>query len=83
MAATEASAKPATASEIREIVGPIEDEILTGILALGATREEVLEAETWLSSDDYLHRQLHHGLSGRAAEVFAILETTLPEPDQP
>jgi hypothetical protein len=46
-------------------------------------RDEVLEAQSWLSSDDYLHRRLRHTLSGRAAEVFALLEAELPEPDRP
>ena len=72
----------ASASEIREIVGRIEDATVTGILGLGATREEILEAYLWLSSDDYLHRQRHHTLSGRAAQVFDLLEAELPEPDQ-
>lgn len=73
---------PASAREIREILGPVDDSVITSILAVGAAREEILEANAWLSSDDYLHRALHHGLSGRAALVFDILEAELPEPDR-
>lgn len=83
MNAIEQERRPATATEIREIIGPVEDATLTSILEVGATREEVLEAYVWLSSDDYLHRQRHHTLSGRAARVFDLLEAELPEPDQP
>ena len=75
--------KSAAASEIRTIVGALEDSVISSILALGATREEILEAQAWLTSDDYLHRKLHHSLRGRAAEVFAILEAELSEPDAP
>jgi hypothetical protein len=73
----------ATASEIRDIVGALDDSVIAGINALGATREEVLEAQAWLTSDDYLHRELQHSLHGRAAQVFDILEAELPEPDRP
>lgn len=73
----------ATASEIRGIVGALEDNVITGIVAVGATPDEVREAQAWLTSDDYLHRELRHSLRGRAAEVFEILEAELPEPDQP
>ena len=74
--------KPVTASEIREILGSLDDAVVTAILALGATRDEIREAQAWLNSDDYLHRALHHQLSGRAAEVFRLLEEELPEPEQ-
>lgn len=73
---------PATAREIRAIIGPNDDELVTRIVDLGATRDEILEAHTWLMSDDYLHRQLHHSLRGRAALVFDLLESALPEPDR-
>jgi hypothetical protein len=73
----------ATASEIRDIVGELDDGVIAGILALGATREEVLEAQNWLISDDYLHRELQRTLQGRAAAIFEILEAELPEPDRP
>jgi hypothetical protein len=74
---------PATASEIRELIGAEDDEIVTSILALGATSAEILEAQAWLGSDDYLHRELQHALSGRAAAVFEILEAELADPDRP
>lgn len=74
--------KPATATEIHQILGSLDDAVVTAILALGATQDEIREAQAWLSSDDYLHRTLHHQLSGRAAEVFQLLEEELPEPEQ-
>lgn len=82
MIATHEEVRPANASEIREIVGPLDDTIITSILQLGATQGEILEAQAWLTSDDYLHRELRHALQGRAAQVFEILEAELPEPDR-
>ena len=70
---------PATLQDIRDIVGPCDDDFLASIVALGATREEVLEAFVWLSSDDYLHRKLRHSLTGRPALVFDLLEAKFPE----
>jgi len=80
---TVSNRKAATASEIRSVVGELDDSVIASIVALGATREELLEAKAWLGSDDYLHRKLHHTLQGRAAEVFDILEAELSEPDAP
>ena len=82
MTATNDPVRPATASEIRDIVGTLDDSVIASIVALGATREEVLEAQVWLSSDDYLHRDLHHALQGKAAQIFDILDAELPEPDE-
>ncbi len=75
--------RSATAAEIREILGPVDDQTVSSILNLEATPSEIIEAQTWLTSDDYLHRQLHHALSGRAAQVFEILEAEQPEADRP
>jgi hypothetical protein len=40
------TARPATAAEIIEIVGPLEDAVLMRIVETGATPGEVLEAFT-------------------------------------
>lgn len=72
-------ALPATGEEIRSVLGPLDDTLLASLLAVGATPAEVLEAQTWLNSDDYLHRSLHHGQSGRVAALVEILEAEEPE----
>ncbi|OIQ76726.1 hypothetical protein GALL_415910 [mine drainage metagenome] len=73
---------PATASEIREIVGPLEDEVVVKILDIGATASEVLDAYTWFRSDERRERLLEHELHGRTARVFEVLEEDYPEPDR-
>jgi len=74
--------KPATVHDIQEIVGPCDDEVLASIVAIEATRDEILEAFAWLGSDDYPHRKRHHTMRGRPAEVFAILEAEFPAIDR-
>ncbi|WP_322067345.1 hypothetical protein [Burkholderia ubonensis] len=64
----------ATASEIREIVGPMEDEVIAQILDIGPTSTEVLDAYTWLRADDRQQIKLERELHGKAARVLEILE---------
>lgn len=72
--------RPATASEIVEIMGRLDDAVIAAILKTEATRDEVLEAYAWLSADDYLHRERHRTIHGRTAAVYRILEAELPPP---
>jgi hypothetical protein len=75
--------RPVTAAEVIEIVGRLEDGAVAKIVATGATASEVLEANTWLSSDDYLHRRLRRAPQGTVAEVCRILEEELRPPEDP
>ncbi len=70
--------QPATGSEVREILGPLDDAVIAAILGLGATRNEVLEAYAWLSADDQIRRERHSTIHGRAAQVCRLLEAELP-----
>jgi hypothetical protein len=49
-----AHARAATAGEIVEIVGPLDDSVVMRIIDTGATAAEVLETFTWLSADDQI-----------------------------
>jgi hypothetical protein len=72
------SDRPAKGHEVREILGPLDDPVVTAILGVGATPSEVMEAYAWLSADDQLRRERHRTISGRAAQVWRILEAELP-----
>jgi hypothetical protein len=74
------SAKPASASEVRSIVGPPDDTAITRIIATGATAAEVLEAYTWFTADDQLGTETERACRGRAAEVYGILGKTRRNP---
>lgn len=70
--------QPATGSEIREIMGPLDDAVITTILGVGTTRNEVIEAYTWLSADDRMRQERHSMIHGKTVRVWRILEAELP-----
>ena len=72
----------ASAAEIRETLGAIDESLVTALQDLGATIEEIREAAAWLSSDDYLHRKLHHTAHGRVAQVIDLLKDELRFPER-
>jgi hypothetical protein len=71
----------ATASDIKAIVGPLEDAVVARIIATGATPAEVLEAFTWANADDQIGTELRHGRHGAVGEVYEILTSIDPDPD--
>lgn len=66
--------KPATGHEIQEILGPVDDEVVTNILHTGATGVEVSEAFEWLNDDDYMGKDLKKTMNERVRRVFNILQ---------
>jgi hypothetical protein len=74
--------RPATAAEITEITGPLDDDMLMRIIATGATPAEVLEAFTWANADDQIGTELERRPRGAAARVYDILKEAEPEPDR-
>jgi hypothetical protein len=75
--------RPATASEIVEILGRVEDDLVTRILATGASAAEVLEAFTWANADDQIGTELERRPRGAAAQVYEVLKAEEPEPEEP
>jgi hypothetical protein len=73
---------PATAEEVLEIVGPLDDSVLMRIVETEATPAEVLEAFTWATADDQIGTELEHGPRGAVARVYEILKREEPEPDE-
>jgi hypothetical protein len=65
--------RPATAEEVRSIVGPVDETVLARIVETGATPAEVLEAFTWTAADDRLGEELQRLPTGRVAQVYEIL----------
>jgi hypothetical protein len=76
-------ARPATAAEIVEIVGPLDDAVLVRIAETEATPAEVLEAFTWATADDQIGTELEHRPRGVVAQIYDILKREDPEPDEP
>ncbi len=78
----EHSPPSATAAEIVEIVGALDDTVLLSILETGTTAAEVLEAFTWATADDQIGTELERRPRGAAARVYEILKSEEPEPDE-
>jgi hypothetical protein len=74
--------RPATAKEIVEIVGPLDDAVLVRIVETEASAAEVLEAFTWVTADDYIGTELEQAPRGVVARVYEILKEEEPEPDE-
>ena len=76
------NSRPATAAEIIEIIGPLDDAVLLRIVETEATPAEVLEAFTWVTADDQIGTELEHRPRGTVARVYEILKREEPEPDE-
>lgn len=74
--------RPATASDVVPIIGPIDDKVTARVIATGATPEEVAEAYAWLSSRDYLRRAAHDTAHGRLASLYHLLDAERQHPQQ-
>jgi hypothetical protein len=74
--------RPATAAEIIEIVGPLDDAVLKRIVETEATPAGVLEAFTWANADDQIGTELEHRPRGAVARVYEILKREEPEADE-
>ena len=79
---TKQISRAATAAEIIEIVGPLDDAVLMRIVETEATPAEVLEAFTWATADDQIGTELDHRPRGVVARVYDILRREEPEPDE-
>lgn len=63
-----------TRDQVTEICGRLDDLKVASIIGTGATAAELMEARTWLGSDDYLAVALGHSASGRVARLVEILK---------
>jgi hypothetical protein len=78
----EVKPKPASAAEIIEVVGELDDAVVNTIIATGASAAEVLEAYTWLTADDQIGTETERARAGRVGEVYAILAEELEHYDE-
>ena len=66
--------KSASGSDIRAIVGPLEDDIIAAILKTGATRTEVMQAFDWLEESHYTLSTFMRPMNERVRRVYEILD---------
>lgn len=72
-----ASKKVATSDDIRIIAGPLDHDIITAILHLGATRQEIMEAFSWLEESHFTRSVSMKPMSECTRRVFEILDYAL------
>ena len=66
--------KPASIGDIREIVGGLNDDIVSAILETGATRAEVTEAFDWLEESRSTLSAFMRPMNERVRRVYEILD---------
>jgi hypothetical protein len=66
--------KSARGSDIRAIAGPLEDDIVAAIMAIGATRAEVMQAHNWLEESHYTLSTSMKPMNERVRRVYEILD---------
>lgn len=72
---------PLTREQVIEICGRLEDMRIANIIGTGANAAELMEARTWLASDDYMAAALKRSANGRVARLVELLRADEPEWD--
>jgi len=66
---------PLTRADIVEMLGPIDDFAVAEIIGMGATADELAEAQAWVGSYEPLMRGGKPMAGSRVARLVAILDT--------
>ena len=69
-----------THEDVRAVLGPVDDALVTEILATGASQEELAEAYAWVTNDEALMNIGRPLASSRVGRLIDILE--LAEEDE-
>jgi len=70
-----------TRADVVEICGSLDDARIADIIATGASPAELMEARTWMASDDYLAGTLHRAPVGRVGQLVEVLREDEPDWD--
>ncbi|WP_026870107.1 hypothetical protein [Inquilinus limosus] len=69
-----------TAEDVATVLGPVEETLVADIIRTGASREELVQAWAWVSSDEAMIGDGRPLPSGRVA---ALVELLAPEEEEP
>lgn len=67
--------------QLVKAVGNVDDAVVAEILAMGATAEELAEAQAWITNDEALINSGKPLMSGRVSRLAEIL-TSIEEQDE-
>lgn len=73
------SRQTATAAEIRQLVGDVDDAVVSSILATGASAAQVLQAVQWFRDGGELEDEAGHEPHGAVKAVYEILQAEEPQ----
>jgi hypothetical protein len=73
--------EPATAAEIRGMVGDVDDTVISSILGTEASAVEVLQAVQWFRGAGGLEDEAGHEPHGAVRAVYEILQAEEPPPE--
>jgi hypothetical protein len=74
---------PATAAEIRRMVGDVDDTVVNSIERTEASPAEVLQAVQWFRGGGGLEDEAGHEPHGVVREIYEILQAVeAPEPER-
>jgi len=71
-----------THKDVMTMLGPLDDAVVAGIIATGATIEELAEARAWLTNDEALINSGKPLPSGRVADIIEIMAAQEQEEDE-
>jgi hypothetical protein len=71
-----------TRKYVIETLGELDDVTIAGIIATGATAEELAEAHAWLDNDELLINAGKHLPSGRVGRLVEIIAAKEREEEQ-
>jgi len=75
------SRRPATAEEIRRMIGDVDDAVVTSIMRTEASAAEVLQAVQWFRGAGGLENEAGHEPHGAVRAIYEILQAE--EPPEP
>ena len=71
----DANLQPPTASDVRQLVGPVTDATVSAVLKSEPSLEDLVVAASYLRGQDSEMDRLGHPMGGKVAEVYDILTT--------
>ena len=73
--------RPATAAEIRGIIGDVDDQVIASIVRTEASAANVMQAAHWFRGGGGLEDEAGHEPHGQVREVYQILLANEPPDD--
>jgi hypothetical protein len=77
-----AAHRPATGRDVRQILGDLDAETITAILATKATSADLVQVREWIDADPIVRSQLRHGAAGVVGQICDLLEEVEFENDR-